>query len=208
MEKDRTTSGAYQYPATGIIKTQEVIVTRAEGVFHGGRPDSAQVHKKASFTQVINQRPITMTRVHRPSGSIDPNKAALKYCKCAMLFFIALIITWVPSTINRIYTIVRPDDVIFGLNIAAAIVLPLQGFWNAVIYMATSSFAVKCLWQEVCHLCGPSTLNSSAFVIRRRGASLRSNELEDRSSKLSIHTTPYDIERSSSQSELVRQAKF
>ena len=208
MERDHTTNGTSEFPAVGIMKTSEVIVTSTEEALSSGRPDSAQVQKKASFLNTANAgRPTTQSKVYRPSGGIDPNKAAVKYCKCAMLFFIALIITWVPSTVNRIYTIVRPDKIIFGLNLAAALVLPLQGFWNAVIYMATSNFAVKSLWEDICHLCQRQSSNMISMQVQRHDGADTTNDLGDRASKFSSSSHPYDPERSSSQSELVGQAK-
>ena len=73
------------------------------------------------------------------------NKAAHSYCKCAMLFFIALLVTWVPSSINRVYSLIHPQDVSFGLTFTSSLVLPLQGFWNTVIYVVTSFSACKAL---------------------------------------------------------------
>lgn len=73
------------------------------------------------------------------------NKAAYSYCKCAVLFFIALLVTWVPSSINRVYSLILPDEVSFGLTLASSLVLPLQGFWNAIIYIATSLPACQAL---------------------------------------------------------------
>lgn len=78
-------------------------------------------------------------------ASIDANSAAISYCKCALLFFVALLVTWVPSTINRVVTLVHPNDIIFGLNYASGLVLPLQGFWNAMIYIFTSLPACRAL---------------------------------------------------------------
>jgi len=201
------TEEANEFPATGIIKTSEVIITTNEEL-HSSRPQSGSVSKKPSFpSHPGTNRLTTHSRVHRPSGGIDPNKAAMKYCKCALLFFIALLITWVPSTINRIYTLVRPTEVLFGLNLAAALVLPLQGFWNAIIYMITSSFAVKCLWDDIKDACrSPSRLRASMQMHGQLGTS-RTTELDDRASKISSNTLRYDPERSSSQSELVGQAK-
>lgn len=153
MEKAHSNHSA-ELPAVGIMKTSEVTVTRTKENRQVGRPYS-HITKKPSFPSTdVGVRHTTTSRVYRPSGATNPNKAALKYCKCALLFFIALIITWVPSTVNRIYNIVRPNDVVFGLNLAAAVVLPLQGFWNAVVYIATSTFAVKSLWQDVKNSCG------------------------------------------------------
>ncbi|KAL2817245.1 hypothetical protein BDW59DRAFT_152856 [Aspergillus cavernicola] len=68
----------------------------------------------------------------------DVNAATWAYTKYAMLFFVALLATWVPSTINRVYAFVHPDGSNFGLNYASSFVLPLQGFWNSLIYMFIS----------------------------------------------------------------------
>ncbi|CZT11060.1 related to G protein coupled receptor like protein [Rhynchosporium graminicola] len=77
----------------------------------------------------------------RPS-SIDKIKWA--YTRCALLFAISILITWVPASINRVHGVRYPGYPSFALNIGSAIVLPLQGFWNAVIYFATS----KSVWGE------------------------------------------------------------
>lgn len=71
------------------------------------------------------------------------------YYKCAMLFFIALLVTWVPSSVNRVYSLVFPDKVSFGLSFASGLVLPLQGLWNTVIYVATSLPACKALFRRL-----------------------------------------------------------
>jgi len=201
------TEEANEFPATGIMKTSEVTITRDEEI-GSSRPNSAHINRKASFlnSSSAHRRP-TQSRIHCPSGTIDPNKAAMKYCKCALLFFVALLITWVPSTINRIYTIVRPGEIIFGLNLAAAFVLPLQGFWNAVIYMATSSFAVKCLWQDIMAAFRLKFGTAPSVQAGRPSSSARATELNDRASKISSNTINYDPKRSSSQSELVGQPK-
>ncbi|KFY15561.1 hypothetical protein V492_01902 [Pseudogymnoascus sp. VKM F-4246] len=73
------------------------------------------------------------------------DRAAWAYLKCAMLFFCALLITWVPATINRVATLVDPELVSFPLNFIEAIFLPLQGFWNSIIYVSTSIPACKAL---------------------------------------------------------------
>ena len=43
-----------------------------------------------------------------------------------------------PSTVNRVYAWARPDSSAFGLNYASSFVLPLQGFWNSLIYVSMS----------------------------------------------------------------------
>ncbi|OBT90618.1 hypothetical protein VE02_00561 [Pseudogymnoascus sp. 03VT05] len=73
------------------------------------------------------------------------DRAAWAYLKCALLFFFALLITWVPATINRVASLVNPELVSFPLNFMESTFLPLQGFWNAVIYISTSIPAFKAL---------------------------------------------------------------
>ncbi|XTI84913.1 hypothetical protein V2W45_211194 [Cenococcum geophilum] len=74
----------------------------------------------------------------RNNAAMDANTAAWGYAKVAMLMFVALFIVWVPSTVNRVYSLVHPDNPLYVLNLMSALVLPLQGFWNAMIYIATS----------------------------------------------------------------------
>ncbi|KAL8673976.1 MAG: hypothetical protein Q9168_001619 [Polycauliona sp. 1 TL-2023] len=74
----------------------------------------------------------------RSRAAREDNKAAIKYTKVALLFFTSLCVTWIPSSINRIYDLAHPNDVSYALNFISAIVLPLMGFWNGVIYFATS----------------------------------------------------------------------
>lgn len=82
-------------------------------------------------------------------AAMEANKAAFSYCKCALLFFFSLLITWVPSSINRVYSLVHPDAFSFPLLFASAFVLPLQGFWNAIIYIATSLPACEALFSQI-----------------------------------------------------------
>ncbi|KAI0117045.1 family A G protein-coupled receptor-like protein [Daldinia grandis] len=76
-------------------------------------------------------------------ANFEANNAAWSYSKCAILFFTALLVTWLPSTANRVYSIVNTNSALASLEIMSAIVLPLQGFWNCLIYVATSWEAVK-----------------------------------------------------------------
>ncbi|OCT48118.1 putative cAMP receptor-like protein [Cladophialophora carrionii] len=136
--------------------------------YHGDASPTHAHHERFPSTQEPGY-PETNTQVviERPQAKmVDANKATLSYCKTAMLFFLALLCTWcvtlidigwhggltilrVPSTINRVYTLVRPNDSIFGLDFASGLVLPLQGFWNTVIYIVTSLPACRALWAEI-----------------------------------------------------------
>ena len=77
------------------------------------------------------------------------NNAAWSYTKCAILFFTALLITWVPSSANRVYSVIHPGEISATLELMSALVLPLQGFWNAGIYILTSRAACKALLQDI-----------------------------------------------------------
>lgn len=46
--------------------------------------------------------------------------------KCAILFFTALLVTWIPSSANRAFSVLHANEVSLPLE-----VLPLQDFWNA-----------------------------------------------------------------------------
>lgn len=108
--------------------------------------------------------------------SIERHHATWAYSKYALLFFISLLVTWVsysthptlfsfwqlvqstlyfrfsdanlkvPSSANRIYSLAAAPSVSFGLNYVSAFVLPLQGFWNCLVYIATSTSGVKSLF--------------------------------------------------------------
>lgn len=75
---------------------------------------------------------------------MDPVKLA--YLRTSFVFAVSVLITWTPSSINRVHDIVNPNDFSYPLNLASAIVLPLQGLWNAVIFFSTSWPAMR---QEV-----------------------------------------------------------
>ncbi|KAI5867158.1 family A G protein-coupled receptor-like protein [Durotheca rogersii] len=79
----------------------------------------------------------------RRRANFEASNAAWSYSKCAILFFTALLVTWLPSSANRAYGVVNHDGVQPALEIMSAVVLPLQGFWNTLIYVATSWEAVK-----------------------------------------------------------------
>ncbi|KAK6864596.1 hypothetical protein PG995_001124 [Apiospora arundinis] len=74
-------------------------------------------------------------------NNMDPVKLA--YLRTSFVFAISVLVTWTPSSINRVHDLVNENDVSYGINLAAGIVLPLQGVWNAVIFFSTSSTALK-----------------------------------------------------------------
>ncbi|KAI1391336.1 family A G protein-coupled receptor-like protein [Hypoxylon trugodes] len=88
-------------------------------------------------------------KTQKRKAAFDFNHAAWSYSKCALLFFTALLITWIPSSANRVYSIVNTNQTLASLEIMSALVLPLQGFWNMLIYVATSWEAVKITFSDL-----------------------------------------------------------
>ncbi|KAK7967403.1 uncharacterized protein PG986_001680 [Apiospora aurea] len=109
-------------------------------------------------------------------ANFEINSATWSYAKCALLFFTAMLVTWIPSSANRLYSLVHPGEISYPLEIMSAIVLPLQGFWNALIYMVTSWSGCKMFFSDVFRRSGRSKPNdfASEFHGRRKGAFKRS----------------------------------
>lgn len=59
----------------------------------------------------------------------------------------------------------HPDSAVFSLNYAAGLVLPLMGFWNAVIYVTTSWGACRSLFDR--HVARPLSFDGGASGSRR-----------------------------------------
>lgn len=94
-------------------------------------------HALQRTTTVLSARRVR--RARRRLAAHEANSAAWSYASCALLFFTALLVTWIPSTANRAYTAAGGGGrVSLGLEYASAFVLPLQGFWNALIYVFTT----------------------------------------------------------------------
>ncbi|KAH6712131.1 hypothetical protein BKA61DRAFT_691786 [Leptodontidium sp. MPI-SDFR-AT-0119] len=85
----------------------------------------------------------------RRFAAMEANNAAWSYTKVSVLFFIAMMVTWIPSSANRVYSVVHPGEVSLALEFASAFVLPLQGFWNALIYATTSLPACRQVWAQI-----------------------------------------------------------
>jgi hypothetical protein len=51
-----------------------------------------------------------------------------------------------------VYSLAHPEVVSFPLNYASALVLPLQGWWNFVVYVTTSFPATKALLRKIAGL--------------------------------------------------------
>ena len=84
----------------------------------------------------------------RNAALAEENAEVWLYIRIAFLYFLAMIIYWIPASINRLVSVIKPDDVIFGLNYAAIYSLPLQGFLNGLVYYVSSQTAMKNLFRR------------------------------------------------------------
>ncbi|KAG5932090.1 hypothetical protein E4U53_001490 [Claviceps sorghi] len=65
----------------------------------------------------------------------DPIKRA--YLRTSLLFALSVLVTWIPSSLNRIYGWLEGHSP-YQLHVATSAVLPLQGLWNALIFFISS----------------------------------------------------------------------
>jgi hypothetical protein len=86
-------------------------------------------------------------RLRRRLRRLDPVKLA--YLRTSFVFALSVLVTWTPSSINRVYALSNPNSPSYPLNLASAIVLPLQGVWNAVIFFTTSWKVLSEEWQKL-----------------------------------------------------------
>ncbi|ELR05949.1 hypothetical protein VC83_08207 [Pseudogymnoascus destructans] len=107
----------------------------------GSMPPFPSVPKRPKKTKEEKERGDDPTL--KRYQTIEASRAAWGYTKVAVLFFSAMLITWIPSSANRLYGVAHPGKISIPLTYAAAFVLPLQGFWNCLIYMITSLNACK-----------------------------------------------------------------
>jgi hypothetical protein len=127
--------------------------------------------KKAQQSQALESTGSARSRQLAPISSNNTNKAAWAYSKYAALYFFSVLITWVclfhcflliyhlreanqdsiqaPATINRLYAIIKPSAPNFGLNFVEALLLPLQGFWTCMIFIAVSFGVVKIILKKI-----------------------------------------------------------
>ncbi|PHH59381.1 hypothetical protein CDD81_3340 [Ophiocordyceps australis] len=70
----------------------------------------------------------------------DPIKRA--YLRTSLLFALSVLVTWIPSSLNRIHGWLDGKSP-YEYHVATASVLPLQGLWNFLIFFITSWAVIK-----------------------------------------------------------------
>ncbi|KAH9909858.1 hypothetical protein F4778DRAFT_775770 [Xylariomycetidae sp. FL2044] len=132
--------------------TAESIVQQDNGAYSVTVSSDARANRK---TCTLPEQSATAPQTARARGrtkrrqNAAANSAAWSYTKCAILFFTALLVTWIPSTANRVFSVVHINQVSPTLEIMSALVLPLQGFWNSLIYIVTSWSAVRMTFADL-----------------------------------------------------------
>lgn len=172
-------------PFTTVTMTTEVTITsqdRRPSQTNIGVREIDKCHVDESYDAYsVN---IEIGRFHRPEQSRKPsspavfriptvtraaalteeNADAFLYARVAFLFFIALLITWVPSSVNRASALAHPERLNFALNFTSAFVFSIQGFLNCLVYMTTSQSACRRLWAKMWKRdCDPSA-NKKGFT--------------------------------------------
>ena len=109
-----------------------------------GEPPRPQLPHRPSRPTVFRLPSVT-----RAVALSQENVESFLYARVAFLFFVALLITWVPSSVNRAYALAHPEHINFGLNFTSAFVFSIQGLLNCLVYMATSKSACRQLWAKM-----------------------------------------------------------
>ncbi|KAL4925266.1 putative cAMP receptor (Car4) [Aspergillus undulatus] len=88
----------------------------------------------------VEQTPRDDTKI--PDAPIIRRQSAVslrKFLLMPVLFFLALLTTWVTPTINRIYAFRHPGQEPYGLMVGVAALGSLRGFWNGIIFVTMRS---------------------------------------------------------------------
>ncbi|KAH8769311.1 G-protein-like protein coupled receptor [Hyaloscypha finlandica] len=98
---------------------------------------------------VLKSMFITFLTIWQDDSNFSPSdRTTMAYSRVAFLFFASNLITWVPASVNRVYALLHPTEPSFFLNVFAAIVLPLQGLWNCIIYLVVNKTFFKEIFRE------------------------------------------------------------
>ncbi|CAD6500828.1 BgTH12-06533 [Blumeria graminis f. sp. triticale] len=141
------THSEYFFPSNDLERCHQILPDQ----LHQSSPDykieiSANPPKHFSRIRGLGSTHVTPIRRY---ATTEANKAVWSYTKVSALFFAAMMITWIPSSANRVYSLVYHGQVNYALHYVSAFVLPLQGLWNAIIYATTSLEACYHDWSQI-----------------------------------------------------------
>ncbi len=105
----------------------------------------ANIHAQDAVQSRQNSRPhiLRVGTLTRNAALGESNAEAWLFARVAFLFFVVMMLCWIPASINRLYSTIERKKLVFGLNYMAALMLPLQGFLNAIVYAVSSQSAVR-----------------------------------------------------------------
>ncbi|TVY26362.1 Cyclic AMP receptor-like protein A [Lachnellula hyalina] len=191
-----------RYP---VIKAENTVTVGVSGANRSSpnpsRWSSIEKHDD-SIISATSTVPISVPQpANAPSRnhtSNESNTAIWSYTKVSMLFFIAMMVTWIPSSANRVYSTIHPNEISLPLEYASALVLPLQGFWNCIIYATTSLQPCREFWAAFCGCRCFGTSNVARFVVdndrEHHGAERRKSSRRSISKSLLIDTYETELQ--------------
>ena len=106
--------------------------------------EAAKVDRRPSRPELYRVRTFT-----REAALRETNADAWLYARVAFLFFLGLLISWIPASVNRLYALAHPNHPSYSMNWVQALLLPLQGFFNFWVYVITSQTAVRNLFRAL-----------------------------------------------------------
>ncbi|RGP67963.1 hypothetical protein FSPOR_5624 [Fusarium sporotrichioides] len=184
-EMNTSRNATQNLDVSGISKTTNITITTLKSTPSGfdeplrpaTKPEpvhSADIYAGPAppVANSYEQPNISRTQHSDRSRRSPSDEAAMSYAKTALLFFTAMLITWIPASANRLYILIDGHASV-QLGYVSAFVLPLQGFWNALIYYYTSRAACKQVIASVrtgCRRLEESDPNGSSFVERTNAA--------------------------------------
>lgn len=124
---------------------------------------------------------LRLPSVTRKAALAEENCEAWLYARVAFLYFLVMMIYWIPASINRLVSLIDPSEVIFGLNYVAIVFLPLQGFLNALVYCVSSQTGIRNLLH----------LNLRGHVKHRDSERIRDTDPNDEEVFVIEDTSPY-----------------
>lgn len=96
------------------------------------------------ITELHDSEPFSINRTtshkRHPSSKITLNSkqspiSFRHYLIMPLIFFIILLATWVPLTINRVYAFIHPGQEPYSLLVSVGAMGSLRGFWNGILFV-------------------------------------------------------------------------
>ncbi|KAL8788525.1 MAG: hypothetical protein Q9195_007264 [Heterodermia aff. obscurata] len=150
-------------PFTSVLTTTEVTITSASrepslpnfevreipNIYNDDSYEAYSVNVEIGQPKPSRPAMFRIPTATRAVALSQENAESFLYARVAFLFFIALLVTWVPSSVNRAYALAHPEHINFGLNLTSALVFSIQGILNTMVYVVTSKSACRKLLARV-----------------------------------------------------------